>query len=205
MLVVGTTREHSRSVIASSNQRTGAHGFCRSSEAGVRCAGRALPHLARRSAGTGEGSPQQLAPTRLCDRRDVFPIGLLGDRFLITRMNSHVDDLAPNGEGLFSRDCPEYEVALPGGKSLLVLVDHRKSKGYGTQGQQQRQTARTGHARGRDLLEPAQGRLEAGRGGRRPQRHARRRSAGPTAERHRPQGRLSASGIHPGRAHSSAR
>ena len=27
-------------------------------------------------------------------------------------MRSHVDDLAPNGEGLFSRDCPEYELAL---------------------------------------------------------------------------------------------
>lgn len=61
-------------------------------------------------------------------------VGLLTrDQFPITRMRSHVDDLAPNGEGLFSRDCPEYELALPGGKSLLVLVHHFKSKGHGTQ------------------------------------------------------------------------
>jgi endonuclease/exonuclease/phosphatase family metal-dependent hydrolase len=61
-------------------------------------------------------------------------VGLLTrDRFPIARMRSHVDDLAPNGERLFSRDCPEYELALPGGKSLLVLVNHFKSKGHGTQ------------------------------------------------------------------------
>jgi endonuclease/exonuclease/phosphatase family metal-dependent hydrolase len=61
-------------------------------------------------------------------------VGLLTrDQFPITRMRSHVDDLAPSGEGLFSRDCPEYELAAPGGKSLLVLVNHFKSKGHGTQ------------------------------------------------------------------------
>ncbi|QDU09070.1 endonuclease/exonuclease/phosphatase family protein [Gimesia aquarii] len=30
----------------------------------------------------------------------------------------------------FSRDCPEYEVILPNGKSLYVLCNHLKSKGY---------------------------------------------------------------------------
>ena len=61
-------------------------------------------------------------------------VGLLTrERFAITRMRSHVDEEAPNGERLFSRDCPEYEVSLPGGKALLVLVNHFKSKGHGTQ------------------------------------------------------------------------
>jgi len=61
-------------------------------------------------------------------------VGLLTrERFAITRMRSHVDEEAPNGERLFSRDCPEYELALPGGKALLVLVNHFKSKGHGTQ------------------------------------------------------------------------
>jgi hypothetical protein len=60
-------------------------------------------------------------------------VGLLTrDQFPITRMRSHVDDLSPNGEALFSRDCPEYELVLPGGKTLLVLVNHFKSKGHGT-------------------------------------------------------------------------
>ena len=54
--------------------------------------------------------------------RDGFPIG---------RMRSHVDDRLPNGSPVFSRDCPEFEVARPGGGRLVVLVNHFKSKGYG--------------------------------------------------------------------------
>ena len=34
---------------------------------------------------------------------------------------------------MFSRDCPEYEVRTPGGHRLVVLVNHLKSKGYGSQ------------------------------------------------------------------------
>ena len=34
----------------------------------------------------------------------------------------------------FSRDCPEYEVKLPNGKSLYVLCNHLKSKGYDVSG-----------------------------------------------------------------------
>jgi hypothetical protein len=61
-------------------------------------------------------------------------VGLLTrDGFPIPRMRSHVDDLDPSGGPLFGRDCPEYEVRLPGGKSLLVLVNHLKSKGFGSQ------------------------------------------------------------------------
>jgi endonuclease/exonuclease/phosphatase family metal-dependent hydrolase len=46
---------------------------------------------------------------------------------------SHVDDADLAGP-IFSRDCPEYTVALPGGGTLLVLVNHFKSKGYGGAG-----------------------------------------------------------------------
>jgi endonuclease/exonuclease/phosphatase family metal-dependent hydrolase len=46
-------------------------------------------------------------------------------------MRSHVDDRLPNGTRIFSRDCPEFEVLLPDGRSLWVLVNHFKSKGYG--------------------------------------------------------------------------
>lgn len=54
--------------------------------------------------------------------REGYPIGL---------MRSHVDDLAANGEPLFSRDCPEFYVTTPAGNSLVVMVNHFKSKGYG--------------------------------------------------------------------------
>lgn len=51
----------------------------------------------------------------------------------IGRLTSHVDDVSPDGLRIFSRDCPEYEVSLPGGGRLVVLVNHLKSKGYGGQ------------------------------------------------------------------------
>ena len=35
---------------------------------------------------------------------------------------------------VFSRDCPEYEVLLPNGKSLFMLCNHLKSKGYDSGG-----------------------------------------------------------------------
>jgi len=56
--------------------------------------------------------------------RDGFPIG---------PMRSHVDDRAPGGGAIFSRDCPEYTVATPMGNRLIVLVNHLKSKGFGAQ------------------------------------------------------------------------
>lgn len=44
---------------------------------------------------------------------------------------SHVDD-SVNGRRTFSRDCPEFTVTF-GNKSLLVIVNHFKSKGFGSQ------------------------------------------------------------------------
>lgn len=54
--------------------------------------------------------------------RNGFPIGA---------MRSHVDDRLANDQPIFSRDCPEFEVATPGGVHLVVMVNHFKSKGYG--------------------------------------------------------------------------
>ena len=54
--------------------------------------------------------------------REGYPIGT---------MRSHVDDRLPNGQTIFSRDCPEFEVTTPSGARVLVLVNHLKSKGYG--------------------------------------------------------------------------
>lgn len=53
--------------------------------------------------------------------------------FVIGNIRSHVDDRAEDGGLIFSRDCPEFEVETPGGNRLLVLVNHLKSKGFGSQ------------------------------------------------------------------------
>jgi endonuclease/exonuclease/phosphatase family metal-dependent hydrolase len=53
--------------------------------------------------------------------------------FVIGNMRSHVDDRATDGGLIFSRDCPEFEVETPGGNRLLILVNHLKSKGFGSQ------------------------------------------------------------------------
>jgi len=53
-------------------------------------------------------------------------------KFPIGGMHSHVDDHLANGQPLFCRDCPEYLVSTPTGSSILVLVCHFKSKGYGS-------------------------------------------------------------------------
>jgi endonuclease/exonuclease/phosphatase family metal-dependent hydrolase len=56
--------------------------------------------------------------------RPGFPVGF---------MRSHVDDRDGRGAPIFSRDCPVYQIATPGGETLLFLVNHLKSKGYGSQ------------------------------------------------------------------------
>lgn len=50
----------------------------------------------------------------------------------ITGINSHVDD-ADNQGLIFSRDCAEYSITTPAGDTVLVMVNHLKSKGFGTQ------------------------------------------------------------------------
>ncbi|WP_425399146.1 endonuclease/exonuclease/phosphatase family protein [Aeoliella sp.] len=49
-------------------------------------------------------------------------------------MRSHVHDMPSRGEPpIFSRDCPEYFVSTDSGVDILVMINHFKSKGYGTQ------------------------------------------------------------------------
>ena len=66
------------------------------------------------------------------DERGI-DVGLLTrSKYPIVGIRSHVDDTDSKGQ-IFSRDCAEYEIALPSGKTLWVLVNHFKSKGYGSQ------------------------------------------------------------------------
>jgi endonuclease/exonuclease/phosphatase family metal-dependent hydrolase len=52
--------------------------------------------------------------------------------FDIKSIVSHVDDTDAQGQ-IFSRDCAEYKISTPSGNTLLVLINHFKSKGYGSQ------------------------------------------------------------------------
>lgn len=53
----------------------------------------------------------------------AYPLGL---------MRSHVDERNAKGEALFSRDCAQFQISTPAGGELVLLVNHLKSKGYGT-------------------------------------------------------------------------
>jgi endonuclease/exonuclease/phosphatase family metal-dependent hydrolase len=82
----------------------------------------------------GDNNP--FAHVMLIDGNDTrgIDVGLLTRAKLpIGLMRSHVDDKLPNGENVFSRDCPEFEIATPSGATLLVMVNHFKSKGFGSQ------------------------------------------------------------------------
>ena len=57
-------------------------------------------------------------------------VGILTRGRPVGRITSHVDDEV-DGQRIFSRDCPELEVLLPSGRTLVVLLNHLKSKGYG--------------------------------------------------------------------------
>jgi endonuclease/exonuclease/phosphatase family metal-dependent hydrolase len=52
--------------------------------------------------------------------------------FNIQSIVSHVDDVDTEGL-IFSRDCPEYIIITPSNNTLLVLINHFKSKGFGSQ------------------------------------------------------------------------
>lgn len=62
------------------------------------------------------------------DRRGI-DVGLATrSGYPISAIRSHVDDRGPNGEPIFSRDCPEYTVSTPSGETLVVSPNHFKSK-----------------------------------------------------------------------------
>lgn len=66
------------------------------------------------------------------DERGI-DVGILTKKqYPILSIRSFVDAQDDKGR-IFSRDCAEYQVGLPGGGSLFVLVNHLKSKGYGKQ------------------------------------------------------------------------
>ncbi len=80
-------------------------------------------------------SPTPYRQIMLIDGNDErgIDVGLLaGNDATINRVRSHVDDVDDNGLKIFSRDCPEYEVIASSGQRILVLVNHLKSKGFGT-------------------------------------------------------------------------
>jgi endonuclease/exonuclease/phosphatase family metal-dependent hydrolase len=54
----------------------------------------------------------------------------LYSKFEFGTLRTHIFD-GPANSRTFSRDCPEYEVKLPSGKSLFVLPNHFKSKSGG--------------------------------------------------------------------------
>jgi endonuclease/exonuclease/phosphatase family metal-dependent hydrolase len=63
------------------------------------------------------------------DQRGI-DVGILS-RYPIVEIRSHVDDTGPDGRRLFSRDCPEYDILLPGGDRLVLIPNHLKSKRNG--------------------------------------------------------------------------
>lgn len=66
------------------------------------------------------------------DERGI-DVGLLtGPGFPIGKMRSHVDDRDSRDQRIFSRDCPEYSLSTPSGQQLTLLINHLKSKGYGS-------------------------------------------------------------------------
>jgi endonuclease/exonuclease/phosphatase family metal-dependent hydrolase len=79
------------------------------------------------------GKKQQYHHNMLIDGNDRrgIDVGLVS-KFEIRSVWSHIDD-KKSGRTIFSRDCPEMEVTLPNGKTLWVLLNHLKSKGYGSQ------------------------------------------------------------------------
>ena len=67
------------------------------------------------------------------DERGI-DVGLMSRAgFPIGRLRSHVDDRLPNDVPVFSRDCPEFEVTTASGAKIVVMLNHLKSKGYGSQ------------------------------------------------------------------------
>ena len=69
------------------------------------------------------------------DERGI-DVGILS-RFPFETLRSHVDDTNAAGGKIFSRDCLEVDIALPGGKRVVVLPNHFKSKRNGDDQQSQ--------------------------------------------------------------------
>src|SRR4051794_36898351 len=66
------------------------------------------------------------------DDRGIDVALMSREGFAIDRLRSHAGRREQSGQPVFSRDCPEYTVTTQGGQALLILVNHFKSKGYGS-------------------------------------------------------------------------
>jgi endonuclease/exonuclease/phosphatase family metal-dependent hydrolase len=65
------------------------------------------------------------------DGNDMRGIDLgIMSHYPIVEIRSHVD-LPTNGGYVFSRDCPEYDIILPGYKRIVIIPNHLKSKRNG--------------------------------------------------------------------------
>jgi len=105
--------------------------------------------LTRFDAVIGQVGGSSYQHVMLIDGNDVrgIDVGIMArNGFSIDSIVSHVDDTDAVGT-IFSRDCAEYRITLPTGEPLLVLVNHFKSKGFGSQTssnkKRQRQATRT--------------------------------------------------------------
>jgi endonuclease/exonuclease/phosphatase family metal-dependent hydrolase len=101
----------------------------------VECENRqALLQLSNRILPSVGGAPYE--NVMLIDGNDErgIDVGLMTRRgYQVGWLRSHVDDMDDMGHRIFSRDCPEYSVWTPSGEVVWVLLNHLKSKGYGTQ------------------------------------------------------------------------
>ena len=62
------------------------------------------------------------------DERGIDVGVMTREGFEIGEIRSHVDELKPDGEPIFSRDCPEFAITTPQGNRVWLLVNHFKSK-----------------------------------------------------------------------------
>jgi len=76
------------------------------------------------------GVPERFEHVMLIDGNDKRGIDVAlasTSDFPIGQMRSHVDEVK-DGKQVFSRDCPEFETTTPSNKTIVVLVNHFKSK-----------------------------------------------------------------------------
>ena len=62
------------------------------------------------------------------DERGIDVGLMVTNGYSVGLMRSHIADMMPNGERVYSRDCPEYQVITPRGETIWILPNHFKSK-----------------------------------------------------------------------------
>jgi endonuclease/exonuclease/phosphatase family metal-dependent hydrolase len=75
------------------------------------------------------------------DERGIDVGAMSKTGFPIGRLRSHIDD-RKDGDRIFSRDCAEHEIPTPDGGSLLLMVNHFKSKIGGGEARREEQAER---------------------------------------------------------------